>query len=256
MRKFLIACLLLAFFSSISVAQKQKESCTPAVPIVIDAKVDEWQNDWVADSEGKFLYNICNDANDLYIRLKMSDILTQRRVALFGLTVWLDPSGKKKEKIGLKYPFGTSDLSGTPPTVTTMTRNQKRGDVEKELLSDLEVLELIGLAKENIISSRLGLMNGIQVLIAATEDGSYLYEAKIPFKAFRLKKSEITVLGVGFETGVLTPQKGKTQAAGSGPGAPFYGNMSPYYQQVMLGPSGSNYEMTIPSKIWTSVLLK
>ncbi len=256
MGKILIVCLFLTFIASITMAQKQKESCTPTVPIVIDAKVEEWQNDWVADSEGKFLYTICNDANDLFIRIKMSDILTQRRVALFGLTVWLDPSGKKKEKIGLKYPFGTSDLSSTPPTATTMNRNQKRGDVEKELLSDLEVLELIGLAKENIISSRLGLMNGIQVLISATEDGSYMYEAKIPFKAFRLKKSEIEVLGVGFETGVLKPQKGKSQPAGSGPGAPFYGNMSPYYQQVMLGPSGSNYEMTIPSKIWTSVLLK
>ncbi len=256
MRKILTACLFLSLISSITIAQKQKESCTPAVPIVVDAKVDEWQNDWVADSEGKFLYTICNDTNDLFIRIKMSDILTQRRVALFGLTIWLDPSGKKKEKIGLKYPFGTSDLSGTPPTVTSMNRNPKRGDVEKELLSDIEVLELIGLAKESIISSRLGLMNGIQVLIAATEDGSYMYEAKIPFKAFRLNKSEISVLGVGFETGVLKPQKGKSQPAGSGPGAPFYGNMSPYYQQVMLGPSGSNYEMTIPSKIWTSVLLK
>jgi hypothetical protein len=256
MRKDLIVFVFLTFVSLNTIAQKQKESCTPTVPIVIDAKVEEWQNDWIADSEGKFLYNICNDANDLYIRLKMSDILTQRRVALFGLTVWLDPSGKKKEKIGLKYPFGTSDLSGTPPTVTGMNRNPKRGDVERELLSDIEVLELIGLAKESIISSRLGLMNGIQVLIAATEDGSYMYEAKIPFKAFRLKKSEISVLGVGFETGILKPQKGKTQPAGSGPGAPFYGNMSPYYQQVMLGPSGGNYEMTIPSKIWTSVLLK
>lgn len=256
MRKNLTASLFLIFISSITIAQKQKESCTPAAPIVIDAKVDDWQNDWIADSEGKFLYNICNDANDLYIRLKMSDILTQRRVALFGLTVWLDPSGKKKEKIGLKYPFGTTDLSGTPPTVTTMNRNQKRGDVEKELLGDIDVLELIGLAKETIVSSRLGLMNGIQVLIAATEDGTYMYEAKIPFKAFRLKKSEISVLGIGFETGVLKPQKGKSQPAGSGPGAPFYGNISPYYQQVMLGPSGSNYEMTIPSKIWTSVLLK
>lgn len=256
MRKNLTASLFLIFISSITIAQKQKESCTPAAPIVIDAKVDDWQNDWIADSEGKFLYNICNDANDLYIRLKMSDILTQRRVALFGLTVWLDPSGKKKEKIGLKYPFGTTDLSGTPPTVTTMNRNQKRGDVEKELLGDIDVLELIGLAKETIVSSRLGLMNGIRVLIAATEDGTYMYEAKIPFKAFRLKKSEISVLGIGFETGVLKPQKGKSQPAGSGPGAPFYGNMSPYYQQVMLGPSGSNYEMTIPSKIWTSVLLK
>lgn len=255
MRKNLITYLFLTFASLTTLAQKQKESCAPAAPIIVDAKVDEWQNDWIADSEGKFLYNICNDANDLYIRLKMSDILTQRRVALFGLTVWLDPSGKKKEKIGLKYPFGTSDLSTTPP-VTTMNKNPKRGDIEKEILNDVEVLELIGLAKENIISSRLGLMNGIQVLIAATEDGSYIYEAKIPFKAFRLKKSEITVLGVGFETGILKPQKGKTQPAGSGPGAPFYGNMSPYYQQVTLGPSGTNYEMTIPSKIWTSVLLK
>lgn len=237
-------------------AQKQKESCTPAVPIVVDGIADEWQIEWMADQEGKFLYNICNDANDLFVRIKISDILTQRRVALFGLTLWLDPSGKKREKLGLKYPVGTADLSIIPPNVNTMNRNPKRGDIEKELLSDIEVIELIGLVKENIVSSRLGLMNGIQVLIAATEDGSYIYEAKIPFKAFRIKKAEVSELGIGFETGKLMPQKGKSQPAGSGPGAPFYGKHSAYYQQVMIGPSGSNYEMTIPSKIWTSVLLK
>lgn len=247
----------LVILSVVAVAQKQKESCTPAIPIEIDAKVDEWQAEWLLDPEGKFLYNICNDETALFVRIKVSDITTQRKIALFGLTLWLDPSGKKKGKLGMKYPVGTPDLSVNPDNLNTMNRNPKRGDIEKGLLTDIEVLELIGLAKENIISSRLGLMNGIKVLIAPTEDGSYMYEAKLPFKAFRINKADVSILGIGFETGKLIPEKGKSQpASNGGPSSiPSYGKMSPFYEQLMIGPSGSGYEMTISTKMWSSVKL-
>ncbi len=130
--------------------------------------------------------------------------------------------------------------------------------MKKAWVSDVEVVELIGLAKENIVSSRLGLANGIEAIILAQDDGSYLYEAKIPFKAFRIIKKDVPLLGVEFETGRMTTQSNN----------PATNN--PSYSPTSRGPGGygggqsqqryySNYQYnlnTTPGYLWVGVKLK
>ncbi len=184
-------------------------SCHPTMPPEIDGKVEDWSVEWQKDSDNKFWYNVCNDEENLYIRLKISDGMTQVKTARFGLTVWLDPNGKKKRKFGLKYPTPEGrDFTQIEKVEDSRddkrTQDQKRLDMKRELIKDTEVLELFGLAKEKIISSRLGLMNGIKVIIDMDNSGAYLYEAKIPFKAYKIDKASLSTLGIGFETGKLT----------------------------------------------------
>ncbi len=245
-------------FSSLAFSQKGvKESCTITAAPEIDARVEDWPVEWSLDPDGKFLYNICNDAENLYVRIKVADATTQRKIGLFGFTLWLDPSGKKKSKLGLKYPMGVHDKKDDELPV--LPDNAKRGELERNLLRDVEVLEFIGLADDPIVSSRLGLMNGLQILIAATEDAAYAYEVKIPFKAFRIKKSEVEVLSIGFETGRFEP-KTKVQTANTGASpnslsarnSGMYGNS--YYQQAFYG-SGAQSEMMKPTKLWVTVKL-
>ncbi len=188
-------------------AQKDAtESCRPAVAPEIDGKVDDWAVEWQKDPDNKFSYNVCNDHENLYIRLKISDGMTQVKTARFGLTVWLDPNGKRKRKLGLKYPtpegrdFTQIEKKEESPD-DKRTLEQKRIDMKRELINDTEVLELFGIADEKIISARVGLMNGIKVIIDMDDAGAYLYEAKIPFKAYKLNKAAISTLGIGFETG-------------------------------------------------------
>ncbi|MFM8833686.1 MAG: hypothetical protein ACKOEV_08675, partial [Cytophagales bacterium] len=102
---------LLLFFSFILtgfIAHSQKgkrESCEITTQPVIDGIATEWTVDWNLDGESKILYNFCNDAENLYVRLKFTDDLTQRKIAMYGLYIKLDATGKKKGKIGLKYPI-------------------------------------------------------------------------------------------------------------------------------------------------------
>jgi len=200
----------LLFSIGTTFAQKDAtESCHPAVAPEIDGKVDDWTVEWLKDPDNNFLYNVCNDEENLYIRLKISDGMTQVKTARFGLTVWLDPNGKRKRKLGLKYPtpegrdFTQIEKKEESPD-DKRTLEQKRIDMKRELINDTEVLELFGIAEEKIISARLGLMNGIKVTIDMDDTGAYLYEAKIPFKAYKLNKAAISTLGIGFETGKLT----------------------------------------------------
>ncbi len=233
------------------------ESVSFEKPPVIDGKVDDWPAEWWLDPDGKFLSNVGNDADNLYFRLKVSDEPTQLKIGWFGLSLRLNPKGKRKGKVGLKYPVGkdASELKKEKPIAADADIATKVA-MKKELVSDVEVVELIGLAKENIVSSRLGLANGIEAMLLAQDDGSYVYEAKIPFKAFKINKEEVPLLGVEFETGRLVQ---KSTAPTSNPGAnPMsrgpggYGQQQPrqYYSSYSYNP------MSTPGYLWLGIKLK
>ncbi len=244
--KSAITLFLSLFLLSNLLAQKGiREGCAPTAPIVVDGNPDEWGTEWMLDPDGKFLFNVCNDADNLFIRIKISDDLTQRKIALFGLYVKLDVNGKKKGKLGLKYPVGkdANELKQEQPPFPQDAAG--RALAKKQLLTEVEVLELLGLAKENIVSSRLGLMNGIEVLMVANDEGQYVYEAKIPFKAFRIDKTKVPVLGVTLETGKMNPPKTPAAAPTAGRQGGFSPNNYGQYSPMMM-----------QEYMWASVRLK
>ncbi|HTH57315.1 MAG TPA: hypothetical protein VL728_14800 [Cyclobacteriaceae bacterium] len=261
--------IMLILISANVVAQKNvKESVTLEKPVVIDGDVNDWPMEWWVDPDGKFFCNVSNDADNLYVRLKVADDLTQQKIGLFGLSLKLNPSGKRKGKVGLKYPTGrdASEFKKKEPTEAEVARDTRdKVEMKRELLGDVDVVELIGLAKENIVSARLGLANGIEAMIITLPDGSYTYEAKIPFKAFRIKKSEVPILGVEFQTGRYTPQaknnpntNQNSPASGAGMGPNSYGmagyRMPRYYG---AGFSSAQYNtFSTPGYFFVAVKLK
>ena len=252
---------LLCFSVSVFAQKGVHESVQLDKPPVIDGRVDDWPVEWWIDPDGKFLCNVSNDEDNLYFRLKVADDLTQQKIGLFGLYLRLNPKGKKKGKLGLKYPVGKDESElkkEKPQAIEKGTETSQKIAMKKELVSDVEVVELLGLAKQNIVSSRLGLANGIEAIIVALDDGSYIYEAKIPFKAFRINKKEVPVLGVEFETGRLVVQN-KNPAGNTGysptsriPGS--YGQQNPQQQRYY---SGYQYNvLSSPGYLWVGVKLK
>lgn len=253
-----ILLLLFVLVSVTAVAQKNlKESVAFEKPPVIDGNVSDWSTDWWLDPDGQFFCNVGNDAENLYVRLKVGDDLTQQKIALFGLSLKLNPSGKKKGKVGLKYPVGRdeSEFKKKQPTESDNSLKKDKVQVKREMLGEVEVVELIGLSKQNIVSSRLGLANGIEAMIIAQDDGAYTYEVKIPFKAFRINKSEVSLLGVEFETGRFIP---KTKSSNANTGySPSYGPGG--YRQPYYGNMGGNYQynaFSTPGYFFVPVKLK
>ncbi len=254
--------LILLSLPLFAVAQKAPhESIQFEKPPVIDGHVDDWPVEWWLDPDGKFLSNVGNDAENLYFRLKISDDRVQQKIALFGLLLKLNPKGKRRGKIGLKYPVGkdASELKKEPPQMLDPSMDiAAKVAMKKEWISDVEVVELMGLAKQNIVSSRLGLANGIEAIIVAQDDGSYIYEAKIPFKAFKINKSEVPLLGVEFETGKLIVQnKNISSNPGMNSSAPRYRGPGGYSQQPRYYNNSYQYNpLTTPGYLWTVVKLK
>ena len=141
--------------------------------------------------------------------MKTSDELMRRKIALFGMTLWMDPKGKKKTWDFI-FPPAAKPMNKWKPWQIGEDRSKmsssERAEFQRTMIQSLiqsaEIIELIGLADKPLTSSRSGITNGIQVAISTDEDGLTLtYEAIIPFKSYRLSKANLPVLGIGFETG-------------------------------------------------------
>ncbi len=249
-----------------------QESCQLSSVVLVDGHGDEWPMKWLEDDDKKFFYNVCTDESNIYIRLRIKEELIRRKMALFGLTVWLDPNGKKKKRLGLHFPTGTEAKeimeavrhSGDHSNMTASQRADFQKQMEKSLIENLEILELIGLSDDPLTSTRSGITNGIKVAIAQDDEGAYVYEAIIPFKSYRLSKSSISALGVGFETGKYTlpstkPKAGSSTADPTTPGQSGFGggfgatNMG--RGQGYQG-SASGSQMSYATSFWVSINLK
>ena len=249
-------------------------NCELATVLQIDGNAKEWPMEWIVDEDKKFSYNVCGDDNNIYIRWRTQEELVKRKIALFGFTIWLDPNGKKKKKLGLRFPTGAEAKdrmeamreSGESKmaNMSSSQRAEFQKEVTRKFVQDIELLELIGLANDPLTSTRSGITNGIKVAIATDEDEAYVYEAIIPFKSYRLSKASIEELGIGFETGKYEPPPSKT-AAPSGAGPQYQGPTGGYggngYSsgRAMRGSSGQNYKsnpMGNSSYYWVSVKLK
>jgi len=248
--KSMFVLLLVGMLSASGFAQDEqskKAECDLASVLVADGQAKEWPMEWITDADDpKFSYNICSDNSNLYVRVKLKDELVRRKMALFGFTMWLDPNGKKKRKVGLKFPTGSEGSErmelikqAGERTMSSGERADFQKEVNRYFIKDLEILELIGLADNPLTSTRSGITNGIKVGLGIDEEESYIYEAQVPFKSFRLSKAAIENLGVGFETGKYVPKAQKNADA-----------TSRSNQSRNSGPMG------IPTSYWVVVKMK
>src|SRR5258707_3445319 len=138
--------LSLCCLSFVATAQKGvRESVQFEKPLVIDGLMDDWKAEWWLDPDGKFLSNVGNDSTNLYFRLKISDDLTQQKIGLFGLSVKLNPNGKRKGKVGLKYPIAKdeSELKGQSSAVETSNNVASLVAMKKNSAREAEAFALI-----------------------------------------------------------------------------------------------------------------
>lgn len=250
-------------FLLLLLAGNASAQCPLSSAVVADGKLDEWSMTWETDEEKTFSYNVCLDDQNFYVRVKSDEFYTKRKMAAFGFTVWFDPNGKKKRTYGLKFPVGGSEadermgqLNKEGESATTIGEKadfQKHAD--EVMISNLEILELIGITDEPITSTRSGITNGIKVFIGMDQEGAYIYEAVIPLRSFRLSRSNFKALSVGFETGKLEIPKEKPTTKNA-PNA--QGNLSPSQLSRMQGYQGmqGNPKLIYPTTSWTKIELK
>lgn len=290
MKKIILTLAAIVVFVASGAAQDTETNCQMANVIQVDGKADEWTLTWIEDEDKNFSYNVCSDDNNLYIRMKTTNDMIKRKIGLFGLTLWFDPKGKKKKRLGFRFPSGTEgaermerykqEIDGKGQNLERQSASDKaefQKRMDASLIADLEVIELIGLSDEPVTATKSGITNGIKVALAMDpESRAYVYEAVIPFKSYRLSKASIETLGVGFETGKYVLPKAKNPAAqqaasvpqggvgnnggrggyGGGYGGRGYGGGGYYGGNTYSGPRGGTGPMGYSSYTWFTVKMR
>jgi hypothetical protein len=65
---------------------------------------DDWAGNLEPVGSTPMSMQIVNDGAFLYLRLSASDAGTRMEITRLGMTVWFDPSGGTKKKLGIRYP--------------------------------------------------------------------------------------------------------------------------------------------------------
>ncbi|MBK7652272.1 MAG: hypothetical protein IPJ20_18370 [Flammeovirgaceae bacterium] len=119
----------------------------------------------------------------------------KRRILTTGLTVWLNPDGKKKKKIGVKYPI----MEMGPGKGKGMERNKS-----PEIM--LDESQLGNMMVQGIFSDDMEILQkhypktDLDVMIGFDSTQNLLYEMKIPLDLLKQKaKDNFEKIAVGFE---------------------------------------------------------
>ena len=72
----------------------------------VDGNPADWPESMFYDNnDAKVLYAVANDSSHLFICIQVMDMSEQMNLIHGGLTIWVDPKGKKKESCAVNYFF-------------------------------------------------------------------------------------------------------------------------------------------------------
>lgn len=117
-------------------------STVPHNEIVIDGQLDEWYHQPLALNNEDLRLTVANDRQSLYLCFELKDRRLIRQAIMNGLTVWIDPKGRRREIYGIRYP-----LPQRGPDLMQFRANRSRFEQQQKpfhaLLENQREMEII-----------------------------------------------------------------------------------------------------------------
>jgi len=105
------------------------DSHLPGGALAIDGKFDDWSGNLEPLGENPMSIQVANDGAYLYLRMTASDAGTRMEITRLGMTVWFDPAGGTRKKLGIRYPAieeGTLGVRWRRPRPAGASRRRRR----------------------------------------------------------------------------------------------------------------------------------
>ncbi|MCJ8212093.1 hypothetical protein MUY27_20415 [Mucilaginibacter sp. RS28] len=214
---------------------KQDHLQPPPAGISIDGSLKDWGDSLRYYNEDKKLYySLANDQENLYMAMRVNDLTEQRRILAAGLTLGVNPKGKKKETYSITFPVGET---GNAPFGDIHRRNDggdgkdgadnrpspdadAREEMMRARLTKLRNIKVTGFP--DIESEVITTANtyGIKTAIDIDKDGYLVYEAAIPLKFFHAEINDKNEWAFNFKINGISapshPQQGEGMERGGG----------------------------------------
>lgn len=185
---------------------------------VIDGKSTEWTDSLQYDANSHLQYQVLNDARTVYVRIKASDAPTQAKLALLGMVVWLDSTGRNQQQFGVRYPMPTDLKTLKAPAERPMgamgpTAAERQADHLERLrgviasAQEMELLNYKG-SKEPVLTDTQSQL-GIKAAMTVDSRNNLIYELAVPLR-FIYKRVPALATGQAAVVGVwMAGQKPK-----------------------------------------------
>ncbi|MCF8232928.1 MAG: hypothetical protein K9J27_12150 [Bacteroidales bacterium] len=246
-----------------------------------------YQSQWNSSSEGieaqqsgespyayeastGIMYQVSNNKDSLFVNLKFTSQLTRIKVLGFGLTVWIDPAGKRNRRLGINYPLGNKKhLTNRRKNLSNPEINEGEGGMleidhsknqnpEAALKLMNRDIRLIGFVEEGKAMKQSLFQSDVEALIKPNEEGTLVYSLAIPFKklsdASDFEKS--SPVSLGFVTGHAEkkrPDRQMNRGRIGGGGSPM-GGVTPNRTSRNKGKRRRRSVMAHPEKLWIKKL--
>ncbi|HNY02590.1 MAG TPA: hypothetical protein PKG48_08385 [Bacteroidales bacterium] len=208
-----------------------------AAGIRIDGRMTDWPTGlFYISSEAQAMYAVANDSSNLYFCLQMADESSQA-TALRGVTVWIDPAGKKKETCSLRIsaipmrpegdgkggPGPNRQMTGNPPARGERPagmKGMKGGPGNRPLSGRMNASGFR--EKFNTMIPVPGPDSGLCAAMALDSTGVLVIEGKIPLSALPVdaRTAKALTFGFGVEVNNMSGPEGAGQGGMHGGGGP------------------------------------
>jgi hypothetical protein len=189
-----------------------------ATPPTIDGKATEWTDSLQYDANSHLQYQVLNDARTVYVRIKASDAPTQAKLALLGMVVWLDSTGRNQQQFGVRYPMPTDLKTLKVPAErpvgamgpTAAERQAEHLDRLRTVITSAQEMELLNYKgnKEPVLTDTQSQL-GIKAAMTVDSRNNLIYELAVPLR-FIYKRVPALATGQAAVVGVwMAGQKPK-----------------------------------------------
>ncbi|MBP1640401.1 MAG: hypothetical protein H6Q17_1984 [Bacteroidetes bacterium] len=246
-----LACIALACsFPLFAHAKIKLETQSQFCPDFTTVATPDSSTLFMSFANDKMLIRAFNNATGFYIQLVATDDPTQQKLLFNGLTVYIDPTGKGKDRYAVIFPslMSLRQQSGPGGLTPSMDQpqiqpnqggqgqddqNQSRGPRRPDPTQQVQQINLKGALFDIDGDSRAV---GIEwVKLTTTSNHKICYNIKLPYSIFNLKNSATGLLSIGLLSEFSLPQ-GMQSGSGGGMGGPGGGMGGP--GGGMGGPGG------------------
>ncbi|OCX51107.1 hypothetical protein BEL04_20555 [Mucilaginibacter sp. PPCGB 2223] len=188
-------------------AQKDSKQYMQKAPadVNIDGKLTEWGDSLALyDIKTKLNYTIANNDTDLYVIAYVTDPKLRRKIMAAGITVSVNPEGKKHKTYSLTYPVPDGSAIFKPHT-----GDEDGEDIRKPTLLQSTSIRVTGF--KNVESDVITTANtyGFKAAVKFDDKHNLVYETAIPIKMLNIKPGKNEELEINIQVnGVERPVKG------------------------------------------------
>ncbi len=169
---------------------------------IANGSEDEWPTPpQYYEEDSRAVIYVMNDVETLYLCLAANNEALKKKMLIGGLTLWLDPTGKKHKVFGIHLPGARPPRPPEAREEDTLRRKKdKRPILQTPKAVEITFSETSGPLPMSMDRVR---RTGIDIGAGQPDGCRFVYEFKIPFTATPVLSALApgTALGIGIETG-------------------------------------------------------